>query len=419
MKPIRVLSFGSVPPEWGGRLRGGVATFHATLVEAIEADPELPVELVGIVTTGSGEGRAPVPLRIAAPGQPREPFIRSVLDELRPDVAVLNHFSTAYGLALPAIAPELPLVGIAHSWHSITQSDQPAVAHERMQRTMDTLSALVVPSEYALREGRQLGLRYPAATHVIRYPLPHLFAEPIDLRQQRSGVVFAGELVGRKNGAALIAAAERIGDVTVTLAGEGDQLATLEALAAELGVADRVGFAGSLAPDAIRRAMAGAEAFCLPSLSESFGIVYIEALACGTPVIGFPTIARSRAPAGSKPASRWGNRPPRRSRRRRGCPLRELGPGRAARGRRRCLLRRGCRGRVRLCAEQRLFINRIGKPAMRIVAMLQTYNEEVSIAACIDHLPYPGRGRIPARRRLNQCDCGDRRALSRTGRGRH
>lgn len=296
MKRVRVVSFGSVPPEWGGRLRGGVATFHTTLVEAIEADPELPVELVGIVTTGSGEGQAPVPLRIPAQGQQREPFIRSVLDELRPDVAVLNHFSTAYGLALPAVAPELPLVGIAHSWHSITQSDQPAVAGERMQRTMDALSALVVPSEYPLREGRQLGLRYPAATHVIRYPLPHLFAEPIDLRQQRSGVVFAGELVGRKNGAALIAAAARIGDMTVTLAGEGDQLATLEALAAELGVADRVRFTGSLAPDAIRRAMAGAEAFCLPSLSESFGIVYIEALACGTPVVGFPTVAEiSRA----------------------------------------------------------------------------------------------------------------------------
>jgi glycosyltransferase involved in cell wall biosynthesis len=296
LKRVRVLSFGSVPPEWGGLLRGGVATFHATLVEAIEADPELPVELVGIVTTGSGEGRAPVPLRIPAQGQQREPFLRSVLDELRPDVAVLNHFSTAYGLALPAVAPELPLVGIAHSWHSITQSDQPAVAGERMQRTMDALSALVVPSEFALEEGRRLGLRYPAAIHVIRYPLPHLFAERIDLRQQRSGVVFAGELVGRKNGAALIAAATRIGDMTVTLAGEGDQLATLEALAAELGVADRVRLTGSLAPDAIRRAMAGAEAFCLPSLSESFGIVYIEALACGTPVVGFPTVAEiSRA----------------------------------------------------------------------------------------------------------------------------
>ena len=147
---------------------------------------------------------------------------------------------------------------------------------------------------------------------MIRYPLPHLFAEPIDLRQQRSGVVFAGELVGRKNGAALIGAAERIGDVTVTLAGEGDQLATLEALAAERGVADRVGFAGSLAPDAMRRAMAGAEAFCLPSLSESFGIVYIEALACGTPVVGFPTVAEISRACGMDVGIPWRARPQRR-----------------------------------------------------------------------------------------------------------
>ena len=63
MTAARIISFGSVPPEWGGGRRGGVATFHAALVEAIHGDPQLPAQVVGIVTTGSGEGPVPVPVR--------------------------------------------------------------------------------------------------------------------------------------------------------------------------------------------------------------------------------------------------------------------------------------------------------------------------------------------------------------------
>ena len=42
---------------------------------------------------------------------------------------------------------------------------------------------------------------------------------------------------------------------------------------------------GFLAEDQIVRWMNSADVFVLPSLQESFGIVQIEALACGTPVV--------------------------------------------------------------------------------------------------------------------------------------
>ena len=58
VKPVRLITFGSVLPEWGGGRRGGVATFHATLVETIHGDGELPVEVDGIVSTGSGANRS-------------------------------------------------------------------------------------------------------------------------------------------------------------------------------------------------------------------------------------------------------------------------------------------------------------------------------------------------------------------------
>lgn len=83
--------------------------------------------------------------------------------------------------------------------------------------------------------------------------------------------------------------------VTLRVVGSGDDLERLRRLARELGVSDRVTFMGrvSLADlvDTYRRC----GVFCMPSLversdvdfwtGEGFGIVYIEAQACGRPVV--------------------------------------------------------------------------------------------------------------------------------------
>ncbi len=77
----------------------------------------------------------------------------------------------------------------------------------------------------------------------------------------------------------------------VTFAGEGDEEERLRARADELGIADRVSFVGHQDPkvhtERMRDLVRSARVLCLPSFSESFGIVQIEALAAGTPVVGF------------------------------------------------------------------------------------------------------------------------------------
>ena len=61
--------------------------------------------------------------------------------------------------------------------------------------------------------------------------------------------------------------------------------ATLETMAADLGVADRVVWTGMLKGEAKWGAYASAEAFVLPSHQENFGIVVAEALASGVPAL--------------------------------------------------------------------------------------------------------------------------------------
>lgn len=50
----------------------------------------------------------------------------------------------------------------------------------------------------------------------------------------------------------------------------------------------KVHFAGALHGAALARAFAGADVFVFPSLTDTFGLVMLEALACGTPVAAFP-----------------------------------------------------------------------------------------------------------------------------------
>jgi glycosyltransferase involved in cell wall biosynthesis len=73
--------------------------------------------------------------------------------------------------------------------------------------------------------------------------------------------------------------------VRVRLVGDGTQRDRLAALARSLGIADRVDFTGALDAAAVAREMAGATVVVVPSRTESFGIVVLEAWRAGTPVV--------------------------------------------------------------------------------------------------------------------------------------
>ena len=73
-------------------------------------------------------------------------------------------------------------------------------------------------------------------------------------------------------------------EVKYLVIGRGDDQPRLARLAEELGVSDRVIFAGFVATKALADHYRLADAYIMPS-QEGFGIVYLEAMACGIPVL--------------------------------------------------------------------------------------------------------------------------------------
>ena len=78
-------------------------------------------------------------------------------------------------------------------------------------------------------------------------------------------------------------------NVVYLIAGEGQDRIRLERLAIQFGVADRVRFLGKVSEADLANLYRAADMFVLPSTGEGFGIVYLEAMACGTPAMGLAT----------------------------------------------------------------------------------------------------------------------------------
>lgn len=131
--------------------------------------------------------------------------------------------------------------------------------------------------------------------------LPAIVPELIDLAQwrgllegnpagsQKFVVLFVGRFYRRKRVDVLLGAAAalraRIPELEVRIVGNGPCGARLRALAQDLELQNTVRWLGDVSRAELAREYNRASVFCLPSVQEGFGIVLLEAMAAGKPIV--------------------------------------------------------------------------------------------------------------------------------------
>lgn len=321
MKIALVSEHASPLATLGGAEAGGqnvhVAALASTLAEAGHTvvvytrrdTPDLP-ERVGLVP---GVQVAHVPAGPSAP-VPRDgllPYMRAFGDWLAadwtdapPDV-VHAHFWMSGLAALQGAGRRMPVVMTYHALGSVKR---------RHQRDKDTsppgriaseatigrqADAVVATCSDEVRELTRLGI--PAGkVHVVPCGVdadlfrPAAAASWVPPRRRRHRLVSLGRLVERKGVDTAIRALAQVPDTELVVAGgppvrdlASDAEATrLARLAIEAGVADRVRFLGQVDHADVPALLCSADLVVATPWYEPFGIVPLEAAACGVPVVG-------------------------------------------------------------------------------------------------------------------------------------
>ncbi|MGU3501269.1 D-inositol-3-phosphate glycosyltransferase [Mycobacterium sp. C31M] len=212
----------------------------------------------------------------------------------------------------------VPLVHTAHTLAAVKNAalaegdaPEPALRSVGEQQVVDEADRLIVNTEIEAQQlvslhhahRRSIDVVHPGVDLQVFTPGSRQAARgALGLSEQAKVIAFVGRIQPLKAPDVLLRAAAKLSDVQVLIAGgpSGSGMATpddLVALAAELGITDRVTFLPPQSRDQLVDVYRAADIVAVPSYNESFGLVAVEAQACGTPVVaaavgGLPVAVR-------------------------------------------------------------------------------------------------------------------------------
>lgn len=230
-------------------------------------------------------------------------YARRVLDEVRPDVVhIQSHIVIGRGLAREARKRGIPIVATNHvmaenildftTLPPLLDKAFVTLAWDDAKRTLDMARAVTTPTRKAAD--------FLEATIDIHDVIPvscgiKAADYSADLTPRDANrLVFVGRLTTEKQIDVVLRALTRLDpalDVTLDIVGNGDQRKSLEQLAAQLGLTDRVRFHGHTTDAELRALLTHATAFVIASIAELQSIATMEAMASGLPVVAADAVA--------------------------------------------------------------------------------------------------------------------------------
>jgi rhamnosyl/mannosyltransferase len=227
---------------------------------------------------------------------PIAPEMMRAIRRASADLIVL-HEPNPWGLLSCALArPRQPIVVYFHS-EVVRPALQYALFYHPMAKAVYSRAKRIIVASPPMAEHARALQPYRDRIDVIPYgtdPLawdrtPEVDNRVRDIRAVHPGkplVLFAGRLVRYKGCDVLLRALQDVNAFAV-IVGDGPLKPALMQLTNDLGIADRVQFAGEVPPEELLALYHAADVFVLPSVTraEAFGFVQVEAMACATPVI--------------------------------------------------------------------------------------------------------------------------------------
>ena len=290
---LRVVQVGKYyPPHVGG-----IETHLQALCDGLKESHDVQVFVAGsgrrdvdAIVDGVAVHRLGIQFKVA--GAPVCPTMPWKIRRAGADIVHLHLPNPAGVFALLASGYRGPLVA---TWHSdVVRQRRLAKVFEPIQRRfLANCDALIATSPNYVESSPDLS-RNRKRTVVIPYGIAvdEFCAPPAArlaaIRRGRSGplLISVGRLIYYKGFEYLIRAMAQI-DATLLLVGDGPLRHSLQNVAREAGVASRIEFLGEMQPREIVPYYHAADLFVLPSIarSEAFGIVQLEAMACGKPIV--------------------------------------------------------------------------------------------------------------------------------------
>ena len=207
----------------------------------------------------------------------------------RPDLVIFGHVSLAPLLLIPTAHNSRSCV-IAYGievWHKLGRAEESAL------QKCDSVLAI---SEYTRSELLKRNRLGPEKVRLFPCSLdPYWSAEDYNIESLPDVPTILTVCRLTKNDAykgvdsvikSLPAVVKECGPVCYRIVGEGDDAPRLKALAEELRVSSYITFVGELSDSELREEYRRCSLFVMPSEKEGFGIVFLEAMAHGKPVIG-------------------------------------------------------------------------------------------------------------------------------------
>lgn len=222
---------------------------------------------------------------------PIAPSWHTWLKRLQPDI-VHVHMPNPTG-ELAVLTSRTPARVIASFHAEIVRSPAVAAAYRaflpafwRRTHTVIAGSPPMLETTPELRRVRDRARVVPYGIDPDEWRVRPPLADEIRARYPGPIVFFMGVLRHYK-GAHVLVEAMRDVDATLLLAGDGPERREVEDAVARFGVSDKVHLLGAIANDERAAYMHAADVFVLPAVNraEAFGIVLLQAMAAGTPVI--------------------------------------------------------------------------------------------------------------------------------------